>query len=70
LHPNLTNLIEISAKSGKEQHQYPEFDHKQGVGSKKNLPNSTLAFKGVEKGGTQKTVNFDGFLSFTLFLLS
>jgi hypothetical protein len=51
-------IIRDIRKVRKRQHQYPEFGHTQGEILKKNLHQSTLAFK--VGGETQKTINFDG----------
>jgi hypothetical protein len=54
----------------KIQHQNPEFGRKGAQFFKRNLPNSTFS---IQQGReTHKTINFDGFLSFTLlsFFLS
>jgi len=50
-------------KVRKRQGEYREFGHIHGLRFKKNLQKSTLALRGAE---TQKTINFYGFLSFTL----
>jgi hypothetical protein len=56
-------------KVRKRHHQYPEFGHTRGEIQKHPAKESTLAFNGG-RGRTQEnhqnTINFDGFLSFTL----
>jgi hypothetical protein len=68
LHPNLTSLIEISAKSGKDSTSTLSLVINR-VRFKKNLPpNSTLAFKGWKAGNSGNHQWFPEFhpLSFVL----
>ncbi len=61
----IPQTIEISVKSRKRHHQYPEFGHTQGEIEKK-LAKKYINIQGG--GETQKTITFNGFLSFTLSL--